>query len=101
MVGKRYAPYRKGVGIGRGLRRGPERGDHQRRVVFDADLANRRPPLVCQRLRDPDDHVLIFLRMEVHPAKGIGLLGAQRGSRGQQRCDQTGENDPHGIRYIR
>ena len=105
VVGEGDAPDSEGIVGGVGLGVGALGGDDQGGIVLDADFADGGPFFRGEGVGDPDDDVGVFGGLEVHPAKGVGLLGGQ-GRRGEEEdAEQSGQrtegNDPHGSRYIR
>ena len=105
VAGERDVPNCERVIAGRRLRTGAIGGDHQRRIVDHADLADRRPFLHGERARDPGNDVLIFWIVKVDPAKcARGLLRAKRNSKDQRRGNSDeapGEVNLHEFRYSR
>lgn len=76
VIAERNAPHVEGFSVGGRLGRGAIGGDDQGRIVLDGDLADGGPVLDGKGTRDPGDHILILLGVEVDPAEGVGgLLG--------------------------
>ena len=105
VAGERDIPNCERVVAGRRLRTGAIGGHHQRRIVNDADLADRCPFLYRERARDPGNDVLIFGIVKIDPAEcARRLLSAKGNCKGQRRgnCDEApGEVNQHEFRYSR
>lgn len=105
VAGERDIPKCEGVVAGRRLRTGAIGGDHERRIVNHANLADRRPFFYCERARDPGNDVLIFGIVKVDPAKcARRLLRAKRNCKSQRRGksnEAPGEVNLHEFRYSR